>query len=112
MLAIENIRGVLHLLSDPNDDVLQYALNILNDKVDLFWSEISESLIQIEEIVENRKSSKLSALVGIFIADNKASKVYFHLGEYNEALVYALRSQELFDLNLKTEYVETMICTP
>jgi 26S proteasome regulatory subunit N2 len=102
MIAIPSIRGVLHLLNDQNDDVLLYALNILNEKVDIFWSEISENLIQIEEIFENRKNPKLTAQV--------ASKVYFHLAEYNLALIFALRSQDLFDLNLKTEYVETMIC--
>ena len=37
------------------------------------------------------------------------SKVYYHLGEYNDALVYALAAGDQFDVNEKSEYVDTMI---
>jgi 26S proteasome regulatory subunit N2 len=46
-------------------------------------------------------NQKLAALV--------ASKVYYHLGEYEDSLSFALGAEELFDLNTKTEYVETII---
>lgn len=36
--------------------------------------------------------------------------MYFHLGEYNEALLFALGAEKLFDLSAKTEFVETIIC--
>jgi 26S proteasome regulatory subunit N2 len=36
--------------------------------------------------------------------------VYFHLGEYNEALSFALGAGRLFDLSAKSEFVETIIC--
>ena len=39
-----------------------------------------------------------------------ASKVYFHLGEYNDSLTYALGAEELFDVTSTSEYVETIIC--
>lgn len=45
---------------------------------------------------------KLAALV--------ASKVYFHLGEFDEALSFALGSAELFDVDKKDEYVDTVVC--
>ncbi len=38
-------------------------------------------------------------------------EVYFHLGEYNEALSFALGAGKLFDLSSKTEFVETIICS-
>ena len=37
------------------------------------------------------------------------SKVYYHLGEYNDALVYALAAGDQFDVSEKSEYVDTMI---
>ena len=37
------------------------------------------------------------------------SKVYYHLGEYNDALVYALAAGDQFDVTEKSEYVDTMI---
>jgi 26S proteasome regulatory subunit N2 len=39
-----------------------------------------------------------------------ASKVYYHLGAFEESLTYALGAMELFDVNSTTEYVETTIC--
>ncbi len=48
------------------------------------------------------KYKELAALV--------ASKVYYHLGEYEEALEFALGAGTLFDTSLKTDYVETIIC--
>lgn len=39
-----------------------------------------------------------------------ASKVYYHLGEYDESMIFALGAGELFDITAKSEYVETIIC--
>lgn len=39
-----------------------------------------------------------------------ASKVYYHLGEYDEALTFALGAGKLFDINIKNDYVETIVC--
>ena len=47
------------------------------------------------------KHSNLSALV--------ASKVYYHLGAFEESLTYALGADELFDVNHSSEYVDTII---
>jgi len=39
------------------------------------------------------------------------SKVYYHLGEYDESMMFALGAGKLFDISSKDEYVETIICT-
>jgi hypothetical protein len=57
----------------------------------------SESLYEDE----NFKHRELAALV--------SSKVYYHLGSLDNALTYALGAGRLFDVNDKTEYVETII---
>lgn len=38
-----------------------------------------------------------------------ASKVFYHLGSFEDALTYALGAGDLFDVNARTEYVETII---
>lgn len=38
-----------------------------------------------------------------------ASKVYYHLGSFEDSLTYALGAGDLFDVNAHTEYVETII---
>ena len=40
---------------------------------------------------------------------NGLSQVYFHLGEYDEALSFALGAGKLFDLSAKTLFVETIM---
>lgn len=39
-----------------------------------------------------------------------ASKVYYHLGAYKEALHLALGAGQHFDVEAKSEYVENIIC--
>ena len=38
-----------------------------------------------------------------------ASKVYYHLGSYEDSLSFALGAGPLFDVNLGNQYVETII---
>jgi 26S proteasome regulatory subunit N2 len=38
-----------------------------------------------------------------------ASKVFFHLGSFEDSLTYALGAGSLFDVNSRTEYVDTII---
>ncbi|KAG0425990.1 hypothetical protein HPB47_026873, partial [Ixodes persulcatus] len=38
-----------------------------------------------------------------------ASKVYYHLGSFEDSLTYALGASELFDVTVPSEYVETII---
>lgn len=59
----------------------------------------SEVLYEDEQFSERQ----LAALV--------ASKVYYHLGEYDESMIFALGAGELFDITAKSEYVETIICS-
>lgn len=65
------------------------------NNMDIFC--FSESLYEDE----NFKHRELAALV--------SSKVYYHLGSLDNALTYALGAGRLFDVNDKTEYVETII---
>ena len=37
--------------------------------------------------------------------------MYYHLGEYDESMMFALGAGELFNITAKEEYVETIICT-
>lgn len=59
------------------------------------------------EILHEDKSfshHELAALV--------ASKVYYHLGSFEDSLTYALGAGNLFDVNSRTEYVDTTIGKP
>lgn len=71
--------------------------------MDEFWPEISEAIEKIEILHEDKSFGEhnLAALV--------ASKVYYHLGSFEDALTYALGAETLFDVNNRNEYVDTII---
>jgi 26S proteasome regulatory subunit N2 len=57
----------------------------------------SEMLYENEQF----KERQLAALV--------ASKVYYHLGSFDNALQYALGAERFFDVDETSEYVETIL---
>jgi len=112
--------GILALLQDNPDvkqgsssdeeiklkvQLTQFALRKLDLIVDEFWAEISDSIQTIEVVYEDKmypnEIRQLAALV--------ASKVYYHLGSYEDSLSYALGAGPLFDVTHGSQYVETII---
>ncbi|XP_013393221.1 26S proteasome non-ATPase regulatory subunit 1 [Lingula anatina] len=102
-MQITSAAGILALLEEPEPEVKVFSLNKLNTVVDEFWAEISEAVDKIEMLYEDTtfKHRELAALV--------ASKVYYHLGAFEESVTYALGAGSLFDVNDTSEYVETII---
>ncbi|ORX85159.1 26S proteasome regulatory complex, non-ATPase subcomplex, Rpn2/Psmd1 subunit, partial [Basidiobolus meristosporus CBS 931.73] len=94
--------GVISLL-DETEELQVYALRKLDTIVDQFWAEIADAVSKIEILFEDEdfKYRQLAALV--------ASKVYYHLGEFDDSLTFALGAGDLFDISSKTQYVETII---
>lgn len=72
--------------------------------VDEYWAEVCDAVVSIEALSEDPEfpQHELAALV--------ASKVFFHVEEYADALRLALAAGAQFNVDGKTEYVETMIC--
>lgn len=64
------------------------------------------SSLYFSEILHEDKAfshHELAALV--------ASRVYYHLGSFEDSLTYALGAGKLFDVNARNEYVDTTIGT-
>ncbi|CAG8448243.1 2744_t:CDS:10 [Cetraspora pellucida] len=103
MVGLTSAGGIIALLEEPEEELKIYALKKLNEIVDQFWAEISDAVQKIEILYEdeNFPQRQLSALV--------ASKVYYHLGEFDDSLTFALGAGDLFDASSKLEYVETII---
>jgi len=97
--------GIISLLNEPNHNVKSFALTKLNSVVNEFWPEIADAVNSIEELSENnefpQESRNLASLV--------ASKVHYHLGNFNDSLLFALGAGPLFDLSHRSEYVETTL---
>ena len=95
--------GILALLEEPEDEIKYFALKKLDEVVGVFWAEISEAAGRLEMLYEDEtfKHRNLAALV--------TSKVYYHLGEFEDSLTFALGADKLFCVNDTSEYVETII---
>ncbi|XP_066256919.1 26S proteasome non-ATPase regulatory subunit 1 [Euwallacea similis] len=102
-MNITSAAGVISLLEEPRPELKIFALKKLDTIVDEFWPEISEAIEKIEILHEDKvfQQHQLAALV--------ASKVYYHLGAFEDSLTYALGAGDLFDVNARSEYVETTL---
>ncbi|EAT45860.1 AAEL002906-PA [Aedes aegypti] len=102
-LNITSAAGIICLLDEPIQELKVFALQKLDTIVDEFWPEISEAVEKIEILHEDKGfvQHDLAALV--------ASKVYYHLGSFEDSLTYALGAGDLFDVNARNEYVDTII---
>ena len=103
--TLTSASGILALLEEPSNELKTHALTNLHQVVDEFWAEIADakSLTLIEELSEDEQfaSSELASAV--------ASKCFFHLEEYGDALKFALGAGQYFDVSSKSEYVETLV---
>ncbi|GIY90977.1 26S proteasome non-ATPase regulatory subunit 1 [Caerostris extrusa] len=91
-MNITSAGGILALLDESQEAVHDFALKKLDSIVDVFWPEISEAIQKCNEVLyENEvfSSRQLAALV--------ASKVYYHLGSFEDSVTYALGAGDLFD---------------
>lgn len=105
-MPLSSAAGVLALLEEEEPRLVSFAMQQLNKIVDIFWTEISDFLPKIEELYERDDfpDRNLAALV--------VSKVYYHLGEYDESLSFALRADERFaDAVVSThgDYMSTLL---
>lgn len=102
-MNITSAAGIISLLEEPRPELKVFALRKLDSIVDEFWPEISEAIEKIEILHEDKvfQQHQLAALV--------ASKVYYHLGSFEDSLTYALGAGDLFDVNARSEYVETTL---
>ncbi len=95
--------GILSYLEEDDVNIQVRALEKLYRVIDLHWAEICDSLPLIEALSED------SAFPGAQLAAGIASKCFYHLQEYDDALRLALNAGKFFNVSLKTEYIEIML---
>ncbi|CAD6892156.1 unnamed protein product [Tilletia controversa] len=100
---LSSAAGLLALLDDDQPELVTYALQELDSVVHAHWTEIADAVSKLEILYEDTAfpNRQLAALL--------ASKVYFHLAEFEEALNFALAAGPLFNVEHKNEYVDTVI---
>jgi 26S proteasome regulatory subunit N2 len=101
--AMTSATGLLALLEEEENQLRVAGLQRLNEVVDQFWHEIADYLTDIESLYEEPSfpGRGLAALV--------ASKVLYHLEDFEHALQLALGAGNLFDLNTRSNYVDKIV---
>ncbi|WPK24554.1 hypothetical protein PUMCH_001832 [Australozyma saopauloensis] len=102
-MALVTAAPYLALLSEHDPSLKSHALTSLNGVAHQLWAEIANNLVDLEELSEDDAfaNHNLAALV--------ISKVYYNLGDFESAVKYALRSGPEFDVEEKSQYVETIV---
>lgn len=102
-MALTSAAPYLALLQEPDSQLKSYGLQLLNEVVDQLWAEIANSITLIEELYEDEGFAKrhLAALVAL--------KVYYNLGDFDLSVRYLLASGDEFNINERSEYVETIV---
>lgn len=95
--------SALALLQDDDRELQSYALHTLIKLVDTTWHEIADSSSRLEVLYEDASFAdrKLAALV--------ASRLYYHLGDLDDALAFALGAEDLFNVGSNDEFAQTII---
>ncbi|RMZ75974.1 hypothetical protein DV737_g5042, partial [Chaetothyriales sp. CBS 132003] len=103
MPGLVSAAGLVGLLSEPDADLQAFALKQLDSQVDLLWTEIADSVGEIEALYEDGgfPEHELAAIV--------AAKVYYHLEEYNESMAFALGAGKAFQVDSPGEFEDTII---
>ncbi|KAL9016314.1 MAG: hypothetical protein Q9185_006327 [Variospora sp. 1 TL-2023] len=103
MPGLTSAAGVVGLLSEPEPELQVFALKVLNEQIDSLWTEVANSVGDIEALYEDPSfpERELAALV--------AAKVYYNLQEYNESMIFALGAGKLFDIDHEGEFEDTII---
>ncbi|CAO1636284.1 unnamed protein product [Parajaminaea phylloscopi] len=106
MAASSSAAGLLSLLSEPEPEIQTYAIQELDRSVHDFWAEIADGISTIEILSE--PSSPLDPATRN-LASLLASKVYFHLGEFDEALAFALGAGDAFDIDASSDFTDSVV---
>ncbi|KAJ1444157.1 armadillo-type protein [Ochromonadaceae sp. CCMP2298] len=95
--------GLLSYLEEAEMPLKVRALENVYKILDVHWAEVCDYLPVIEELSEdsNFPAAELAAAV--------ASKCFYHLQEYNDALRLALCAGKYLDISVKSEYIDTII---
>uniref|UniRef100_H3DDP5 26S proteasome non-ATPase regulatory subunit 1 n=1 Tax=Tetraodon nigroviridis TaxID=99883 RepID=H3DDP5_TETNG len=95
---------ILSLDDRRSIELNQYQIRTLHLYLNVFFrNRLKENIDNIQVLYEDEtfRSRAFAALV--------ASKVFYHLGAFEESLNYALGAGELFNVTDESEYVETII---
>lgn len=96
--------ALIALLNEDDVTLKAEALRKLHDAIDFCWMDMTNDDITLVEKLFEDDNFPLQDL-----AASVASKFYYHLEQYDDAVEFALYSGDRFNLDVKSEYVDTIV---
>ncbi|KAF1990451.1 26S proteasome regulatory complex, non-ATPase subcomplex, Rpn2/Psmd1 subunit [Aulographum hederae CBS 113979] len=104
MVGLTSAAGLVGFLAEKDEPALQcFALEQLNENMEIFWPELANAISLIESAYEQEDFPQrdLAALV--------LAKVYYQLGDYDMSMVFALGAGKLLNLDQPGEFEDTIV---
>ena len=102
MINIAN--SFLALLQEDDIQMKSIALEKINLLIDEHWPEISDYIRLFKEYYEKDSIPNKQKLLALIL-----SKLYYNLEDYTQAVDWALKSEDSFDIKEKSLYVNTIL---
>lgn len=100
MFVVDELISMLN--SDNGQGAQLEAIRQLTSMVDTFWTEVADSITQLEELFEDEHFSAKDEAAFLL------SKVYYHLGDYQLSLSYAIHAGSLIEWTGTSEFVQVL----
>ena len=101
---INTATSFLALLQEDDPQMKSLALDKINLLVDEHWPEISDYIRLFKDYYEKKTLPEKEKLLALIL-----SKLYYNLEDYTEAVEWALKSEDSFDIKEKSLYVNTIL---
>ena len=101
---INTATSFLALLQEDDTKMKSIALDKINLLVDQHWPEISDYIRTFKDYYEKKILPEKQKLLALIL-----SKLYYNLEDYTEAVEWALKSEDSFNIKEKSLYVNTIL---
>ena len=101
---INTATSFLALLQEDDTQMKALALDKINLLIDQHWPEISDYIRTFKDYYEKKVLPEKQKLLALIL-----SKLYYNLEDYTEAVEWALKSEDSFNIKEKSLYVNTIL---
>jgi 26S proteasome regulatory subunit N2 len=94
----------LAYLKEEDLELKTFALNKINQLIDINWAEISDFIKDFESLYSSGIMGDDNGLIALIL-----SKIYYNLEDYESAIEWALQADTHLNLSEKSQFVTTIL---
>ena len=94
----------LAYLQEEDHEIRSLALNKINLLIDTNWAEISNYIINFENMHSMSTDQQDNGLISLIL-----SKIYYNLEDYEKAIEWGLQADNYLNLSEKSQFVTTIL---